>query len=263
MSVPERYWHWLLGVFHHGSFGRHTVLENSAIWPGVWSALRQTLELAGASLVVVVALSLTVGVLAARRPGSFTDVLLRGLGYLTWSLPVFLVALGLQELFSRLGASGFHPFALPTDLPNGSYYRAAWIRRETLPVLTVALTFIGGYSRYVRSSMLVALHAPYTVVARAKGLTERRVTIRHALRTALIPFVSVLTLDFGNLFSGTLVADAIFRLGGIGSLFLGSLYNADPYQLDALLAVTAITVVGFSLLADLLFAWLDPRIRLA
>jgi peptide/nickel transport system permease protein len=130
-------------------------------------------------------------------------------------------------------------------------------------MLAVSLTFVGAYSRYIRTSMLVALNAPYSVVARSKGLPERRVVVRHALRTALIPFVSVLALDFGNLFSATLVADVVFNIGGLGSLFISSLSNTDPWQLNGLLAVTALAVVVFSLLADVVYGFLDPRIRVA
>jgi peptide/nickel transport system permease protein len=131
-----------------------------------------------------------------------------------------------------------------------------------LPIVTVALGFVGAYSRYVRSSMLVSLRAPYTVVARAKGLRERRVLVRHALRTALIPFVSVLVLDFGNLFAGALVADLIFRQQGLGIFFLSAISFADPNQLPAILTVLAVVVVGFSLVGDVVYGWLDPRIRL-
>lgn len=133
----------------------------------------------------------------------------------------------------------------------------------TLPIVAISFTFIGAYSRYVRSSMLVALGAPYTVTARAKGLTERRLTIHHALRNSLIPFVAVLTLDFGNLFSASLVADVVFRLNGLGSFFLFTLNQGDPLQLEALLTVTAVAVVVSALLGDVVGAALDPRARAA
>ena len=271
MSIWERYWHWLEGAVHHGTFGRFTVIENVPVWPAIWNGLQQTAELAAASIVVIAVFSILIGTIAATRPGSFTDVLLRGAGYITWSIPVFLVALGLQELFVRLGLFGLHPFGSffhyqpPTQFhaapPSIGHQVVAWFRKEALPVTAVSLTFVGGYSRYVRSSMLVALNAPYSVVARSKGLPERCVIVRHALRTALIPFVSVFALDFGNLFSATLVADVVFSIGGLGSLFVNALSNTDPWELNALLGVTALTVIAFSLFADVVYGFLDPRIR--
>jgi peptide/nickel transport system permease protein len=261
-SVFHRYWLWVKGIATGGDAG-HTIVTNSPIWPPVWAGLSQTAQLAGGALVVIVLCSLAIGTLSARRPGSRLDVGLRGLAYLTWSLPVFLVALVVQRLLFEFGtAHGFTPFALYGPPAPGSGF-VEWIRHMTLPILAISFTFIGAYTRYVRSSMLVALHAPYTTTARAKGLSESRLTIRHALRTSLIPFVAVLTLDFGNLFSGSLVADVVFRQNGLGSFFLATLNNGDPYQLEAVLTVTAVAVVVFALVGDALGALLDPRVRLA
>jgi len=263
----ERYWLWLKGLFSGGGLGR-SILTNNPIWPPVWQALLHTGQLIGASLVVVTLCSLAIGTLAARRPGSATDLLLRVFAYFTWSIPAFVLALGLPEIFVRAGSTwGVHPFHLSgvagPQSGHGFHYALEWIRYMTLPVLAVSLTFIGAYSRYIRSSMLVALHAPYAVVARAKGLPERRVTIHHALRTSLIPFVTVLTLDFGSVFGAALVADVVFQQHGMGALLLAALNPGDPFQLEALLTVTAVVVVVFSLLADVVYSWLDPRIRLA
>ena len=264
--VIERYWLWLKGMFTGGGYGR-TILGDQPVWPPVWNALGNTVELLAASMVVVVVFSLTIGTIAAKRPGSLVDGILRLFAYLTWSVPAFVLAFGLQEVFVRLNASyGVDPFYVVSapDLGAGSELLSPleWIRHMALPIVAVALTFIGAYSRYVRSSMLVSLNAPYTVTARAKGLSERRVTIRHALRTSLIPFVSVLSLDFGSVFATTLVADVVFRLGGLGSLLIAALDPGDPFLLEALVTVTAIVVIAFSLLADVVYAWLDPRIRL-
>jgi peptide/nickel transport system permease protein len=273
MSIWERYWHWLEGAVHHGTFGRFTVIENAPVWPAIWNGLQQTAELATASVVVITVFSIVIGTIAATRPGSLTDVFLRGAGYITWSIPVFLVALGLQEIFVRIGLFGLHPFGsffhyqppsqVAPSTPSIGHQIVAWFGKDTLPVIAVSLTFVGGYSRYVRSAMLVALNAPYSVVARSKGLSERRVVVRHALRTALIPFVSILALDFGNLFSATLVADVVFSVGGLGSLFVSALSNTDPWELNALLGVTALTVIAFSLFADVVYGFLDPRIRVS
>lgn len=259
--VAERYWHWISGIFTGGDAG-HTILTHTPIWPPVWHGVSITAQLAAGSLVVIVVLSLLIGTLSAHRPGSVVDLVLRGLAYFTWSLPVFLVALVIQQVLFQIGVKwNAHPFPLVgAPRPGGGV--GDWLRHMTLPILAISFTFVGAYTRYIRSSMLISLRAGYTTTARAKGLTERRVTTRHALRTSLIPFVSLVTLDFGNLFSGSLVADVVFRQGGLGSLFLGALNSGDPLQLEALLTVTAIAVVVFALVGDVLVAVLDPRVRL-
>jgi peptide/nickel transport system permease protein len=259
--IGERYWHWISGIFTGGDAG-HTILTDTPIWPPVWHGLVITAQLAAGSLVVIVVLSLLIGTLSARRPGSAVDLVLRGFAYFTWSLPVFLVGLVIQQVLFQIGIRwNAHPFPL-VGPPHPGGGIADWLRHMTLPILAISFTFVGAYTRYIRSSMLISLRAPYTTVARAKGLTERRLTVRHALRTSLIPFVALVTLDFGNLFSGSLVADVVFRQGGLGSLFLGALNSGDPLQLEALLTVTAIAVVVFALVGDVLVAALDPRVRL-
>jgi peptide/nickel transport system permease protein len=255
----ERYWLWLKGMVVGGS-GSHTILTGTPIWPSVWLAMGRTAELAGGALVVIVLASIALGIVSARRPGTFADLVLRGSAYLAWSAPVFLVALVAQQLLFELQTSrDVEIFALHGP-PTGGF--VDWLQHEALPILAISFTFIGAYSRYIRSSMLTALRAPYATAARAKGVSDRRVASRHALRNSLIPFVALLVLDFGNLFSATLVVDVVFRQDGLGSLFLGALNAADPLQLSALLTATAVAVVVFGLLGDVATSFLDPRVRL-
>lgn len=263
-SIPERYGRWLGGLLTGGDAG-HTIVSDQPIWPPVVQSLKVSAQLVAATLAVVALFSVALGTLAAYRAGSLLDVVLRGLGYLAWSVPVFLLALAIQQLVLRVGSStGSMPIP-PYGLPRGSglAYVGDWFRHMLLPVAALSGTYIGAHSRYVRSSMLVSLAAPYASVARAKGLTERRVVIRHALRNSLIPFVAVLALDFGALFGASFVVDWIFRLGGIGALWVSVVGGYDPYQVEAVLAVTAAAVVIFSLLSDLVLGRLDPRVRLA
>ncbi len=267
-SIPTRYGHWLLGLFS-GDDSNRMILSHEPIWPLVGTALAHTAELAAASIVVIVFLSVAAGVAAAYFRGSLFDLVIRGLGSVTWSIPTFLVALMLQEAVTRLGsATGWHPFYL-TGLPgaNGSTsgFGAVldWLRHMTLPVVTVSVCFVGAYARYLRSSLLLALDAQYSTVARAKGLSERSVLLRHALRNASIPFVAVLSLEFGGLIGATFVADLLFGLQGLGSLFFDSINLADPLLTESLLVVTAAGMLLFSQLGDIATAWLDPRIRLS
>ncbi|HEY1366670.1 MAG TPA: ABC transporter permease, partial [Gaiellaceae bacterium] len=262
-SIPSRYVRWLGGLVTGGDAG-HTVVEDTPIWPPVWISLKHTLQLLAATLVVVALFSLGIGVVSAARPGSVLDVSMRGFGYLAWSVPVFLLALVLQQaVFRAEGSWGFQPLP-PNGLPSGHglAYVGDWFRHMVLPVATLAAAYIGAHSRYVRSAMLDSLRAPYAVVARSKGLTERRVLVRHALRNSLIPFITVLALDFGALFGGSFVVDWIFHLQGLGALWVNAVAGYDPFQIEAVLVVTAAAVVVFSVLSDAALGLLDPRVRL-
>jgi peptide/nickel transport system permease protein len=274
--IVERYWLWAKGTVIGRPDtsrpmlpgGRAGVAFRGRIWPAVWMAARHTAVLMALSMIVVVAFSLLIGTIAATRPGSPLDYVLRTGSYLAWSFPAFLLALGLQYLFTQLAfRHHFQPFAL-AGLPGplagtGFHYVRVWAQYLTLPVVAISAGFIGSYSRYVRSAMLVSLGQPYAVTARAKGLPERRVVVRHALRNSLVPFISILALDFGAVFGASLVADYVFRQQGLAAYLVGALYDADPYEvMPAILVATGVVLV-FSLVADLAVGWLDPRVRSA
>jgi glutathione transport system permease protein len=254
--ILERYWLWLTGLFRHG-FGT-TVLgprgygAGVEIGPAVWSAASVTAQLIATSLVLVVVGSIVVGVIGARWPRTALDVGLRLLAYAAWSMPAFLVGVLLVRWLL---------------LPHGWFFGGRpgggvvhWARTMTLPAITLSLGFIGVYSRYIRSAMLVSLRQPYAVVARAKGLSERQVILRHALRNSLIPFVSVLSLEFAAIVGASIATDYVFGMGGLASLFLGSLRQADPFAMTAILVLIGGTVAAFMLVADLALGSLDPRL---
>jgi ABC-type dipeptide/oligopeptide/nickel transport system permease component len=181
-------------------------------------------------------------------------MLLRFLAYVSWSVPTFVVGV---LVWRWLGPKGW----FEVGPPGGGLVH--WIRQMTLPAVTMALGLIGVYSRYVRSAMIVSLQQPYAVVARAKGLSERRVVLRHVLRNSLIPFVSVLSLEFAGVVGASLAADYVFNMGGLALYFLHSLGQADPFAMTAILVVIGGIVAVFMLLADLVVGWLDPRARIA
>jgi peptide/nickel transport system permease protein len=130
-----------------------------------------------------------------------------------------------------------------------------------LPTVTLTLVGFAGYSRFARASMLETLNADYVRTARAKGVSERRVTVRHALRNAMLPLVTIVALDFGALISGAVVTETVFGWTGMGKFFTDGLTAKDPRMLLAFVMTTAVSVVLFNLIADLLYARLDPRIR--
>jgi len=265
-GVVVRYLRWLAGIFTGRGLGRE-VVTNEPVWPEVRGAFATTLGLIAYAMVFILVGSLLVGVVSARRRGSAADVGLRSFSYLAWSVPAFLLALLLQHAFVAIANDWhFQPFALGGPPTPGLGFTPAgvedWFQHMTLPAIAVALGFVGVYGRYLRSSMLVTLDAPYTVVARAKGLPERAVTRRYALRNALVPFVTVISIEFGTIVAASLAADYVFGLQGLASLFLANgLLNADPYMIEAPIVLTAAIVVIASIVGDVACAALDPRIR--
>jgi ABC-type dipeptide/oligopeptide/nickel transport system permease component len=262
-----RYWYWAKGLFTGQGLGR-TAVDNTPVGSIIWPALATSLELIAGSLVVVVFLSLLVGTVGAQRGRSPVGWGLRGVSYVAWSVPPFLLAVLLQQALARLGTDhrlGLAVGGPPTPgLAFGPHAVVDWFQHMTLPILVVAAGLVGSYSRYVRTAMLVSLNAPYATVARAKGMRERRVVVRHALRNSLAPFTAVVSLDFGALFASSLVADYVFNLRGLASVFIGQVLDiSDPFVIQAELVVVAVLVVVVAILGDLVGAWLDPRVSLS
>jgi peptide/nickel transport system permease protein len=282
------WWDWLKGVPSGGSFGQ---VCGSNIGAPLWPALGHTAALLAGTALLVVVFSLLLGTVAASRAGSALDVTLRGLSYAAWAVPAFVLALGLQSVFNWAGHRyGFHAFGtsgwpgsclgqggvvLPSSLcgraPAGFTYVADVLRHLVLPSVALAVAFIGIHSRYMRSSLLAALAAPYITTARAKGLPERQVVLRHALRNSLATFTSALLLDFGAIFGAAMAVDWVFQLNGLGTLFItevsgfgagDSARTLNPYAIEALLTLAALFVVASSFAAEVAVASFDPRARL-
>lgn len=269
----EQWWHWAKGTVTGASSATTTVCGGRGIdcyhfpvWPDVWSAAKQTALLAGTSAVVVIVFSLVIGTLAAVGPGSVLDTFLRAGSYFTWAIPAFVVAVLLQLLLRHLQlAYDIEPFPIsghphPGEAGTGLHYVAIWAQHLAMPVLAISIGFIGYYSRFVRSAILAQLGESYAWTARAKGLKERQVVVSHVLRNSLTPFVSLVTLDFGAIFGATLVADYIFQQGGLGQALVGAVYNSDPFQVQPLVLIGAVSVILFSLIGDLITSRLDPRV---
>ena len=278
------YWEWLKGIPSGRSFGN---VCGAAVTQDLWQALGHTGALLGMTLVMVLVLALLFGVLAAARAGSWLDLAFRGFSYTAWAIPPFLLALVLQSGLIWLrthdgftffpesgwpGSCSFGTFVCTPGSHAGIGYVGEVVRCLFVPALALSVAFVGLHSRYLRSSLLVALAAPYTTTARAKGLPERRVVLRHALRNSLGTFTSVLLLDFGAVVGAALAVDFVFRMNGIGLLFLGEIGALgsqsgdgpkflDPYAVQGLLTVIAVLVAAASLLAELAVLWLDPRAR--
>jgi peptide/nickel transport system permease protein len=274
LPVPpaRAWWNWFKGI-PNGSIGRGVYGQD--LWERTAPAIGHTALLLLFAILIVIVLSLAIGVVSATRAGGWADAGLRLVTYASWGVPAFLLALVLQKLvllsYRHVG-SVYLPvrgwpgecFAPETCRVHGLAYLSQLPKYLLLPSIALATSFVGMHARYVRSSLLVALGTPYVTTARAKGLPERTVILRHALRTSVVTFASALLLDFGSIFGAAMAVDWVFGLGGIGSLFVQTIAGEtlDPAAVQLILVVTAGLVLLTSLLADLTVAWLDPRVRL-
>jgi peptide/nickel transport system permease protein len=226
------------------------------VWSALVPRLGNSLVLMGSSFVLALALALGLGTAAARRPNSRLDAAVNLVCFAGVSLPTFWLALILVLLFAAglgwLPASGIAT-AGTSDLADR-------LRHLVLPVATLTLASIGGYTRYVRAAMREALAQDHIRTARAKGASEARVILHHAMPSALIPVTTILALSFGGLVSGALVTETMFAYPGMGKLIFDAVIGNDyNLALAALLLATVVTMLA-NLAADLAYGWLDPRV---
>lgn len=229
----------------------------------VGTYLPNTLLLGFTAFTVTILVSLGIGIWAALRPYSTFDNVFTTIAFVTYSFPIFLIALLLVQVF----AVWFKEWGLPY-LPVQGMYSARGSRTVgdlawhlVLPVTSLALIQIAGYSRYIRASMLEVVNSDYVRTARSKGLPERRVVLIHALKNASLPIVTLIGLDIPFILSGAVVTERIFGWPGMGQLFIGSLDVSDAPVLIFFVLMTAVAVVFFQLVTDVLYAVLDPRVR--
>jgi peptide/nickel transport system permease protein len=239
------------------------VNRGAKVIPQVIQAAPVTLSLVLGAAVIWVLISIAMGLLAAVFRGTPVDAGLMILGLIGISMPVFWVG----EVVNLLSQSRFHDTFLFSWVPPLGYVPLTespigWFKALLLPWITLALLYIGIYARVLRSSLIEAQEQDYVRTARAKGLTEKRVLLRHALRTSMIVFVSLFGLDFGALVGGgALLTEVVFGLHGVGWLTYQSLQNLDLPVIMATVMYAAFFVVLANAIVDLVYAYLDPRVR--
>ena len=261
-SRPAQYVGWL-GDFVQGDWGT-SFRTQQPVTEMVGEATWNSFLLVGTALVLSVMLALLIGVVSAVRQYSLFDHAATSFSYFGFSMPDFFFALLLQlfvvlVLHEQLGidvlyVQGKYSVGQQGDVVN-------LIEHMVLPVAVLMLTSVAAWSRYQRDSMLEVLHTDYVRTARAKGVPRRQVIRRHALRNALIPFVTVVAIDAGVLLGGVVVVERVFDWPGLGLLFFDALSRSDYPVILAWMAVATVFVVLFNLFADILYAALDPRIR--
>lgn len=253
LPIHERYWNWLTAALG-GDLGYSRLFSQpvlDVLFPALWNSVLLLSLALGLSICIAV----PIGALAASRPRSIFDYGVNLFAFAGISLPQFWLGLLLMLLFAVV--FGWFPAGGIASIGAPLGEQLSYL---VLPAATLTLASVGGHARYVRSAMLEVLRQDYIRTARAKGAGRMRVIWMHALRNAMIPFVTILALDFGFLFSGALITETIFAWPGMGKLIFDSVMGNDyNLALVALLFATSLVLLG-NLLADLCYGWLDPRI---
>ncbi len=263
--VPVQYGNWLADAVQ-GDFGE-SERTNDDVQKMVQSALWYTVQLIFWGIVVSAILSIALGVYSAVRQYSVGDYVFTGLSYLGLALPPFVFGILAIQLLAVGPTNWFgldEPWLYFIGLHEGGGkgFNLDYARHLVLPVMTLTVQIIAEWSRFQRAAMLDVMGADYVRTARAKGVPRRKVVTHHALRNALIPLVTVMAIDIGALFGGVIITEEIFSIPGMGRLFIEALNAGDAPVLLAWLLITAVFIVLFNLLADVLYGVLDPRIRL-
>ena len=252
--ILVQYWRWA-SRFVAGDFGQ-SMLMNRPIAPVLGEAIQRSLVLTLTSFVLIAIIGVSLGVVAALRHNRPLDHAVSVATYLGIAVPEFFWAIVVILVFAAylgwLPASGYEP------LSAGFWI---WAQHLIAPTITLVFAHLAHVSRLTRSSMIEVLQSPYVTAARAKGLPERVVVVRHALRNALLPTITVLALDVGRLMGGIVVVETVFAYPGLGRLLVFSIQQRDIPTLQACIVTVAAIYALANLSADLLYAWLNPKIR--
>jgi peptide/nickel transport system permease protein len=255
-SLPEQYWYTMKQVFS-GQLVSYT--DRTNVWDEIKKGAPRTFSLAIGAAIIWMALGVALGLYSAVRAGRFYDRVLTVLALIGVSMPVFWVG-ALMNYYLGYKAGWF---------PNGGYVQLnggvwQWFYHLLMPWTALAILFVGVYSRILRSNILDTINDDYVRTARAKGISERRVLIRHVLRNSLVPVISLFGLDFGAVIGGgAILTESVFQLGGVGQYAADSIASLDIPPVMAVTMFGAFFIVLLNTIVDIAYAYLDPRIRLA
>jgi peptide/nickel transport system permease protein len=255
--VPMQYINWL-GGFITGDWGISFSAGNPAVQPLVLARLANTLRLAALTLLISIPLSIALGVIAALRRDTWVDNLISLLSLSVVGLPEFVTGVVLINIFAN--GLGWFP---PTALISPDFTFGDWIRTMTLPAITATFVLLGYVVRMTRAGMLDELRQPYVQTATLKGLPARTVIVKHVLRNALLPTITVIALSVGWLIGGLIVIENVFSFPGLGALLIEAVEQKNIPLLQASVMVVIFFFALANLIADLLYAALNPRIRLS
>ncbi len=265
-STPEQYFRWL-GNFFALEWG-NSIKGNRPVFPDLKAAMANSLVLGFSAFVVGSIVGISIGVLSALRQYSKFDTMSTGAAFVGISMPPFVSAILLQVLFAVLLTrwlgltEPFLPVAGVYPPGQTEFDLGLRIKHMILPVTVVAIQTIAVYSRFMRASLLDVKESDYMRTARAKGVSEKQVIIRHAMRNAMGPVITLGALELGTIVGGLIITERIFEFRGTGDYLLTALGNGDFPQIMPLMFIIVSSVILFNLLADVAYAWMDPRVRL-
>ena len=267
LNVPvwDQYWIWLSNVLR-GNFG--TTIAGLPVGQQLSQHLLVTLRMVLLATILAVFVAIPIGVWSGVRKGKPADHVANVTNFLLLAIPTFVIGTLLKEFVAikineAAGKTIFYTIGEQSPLLSGPFLGRLpdYAAHTVLPVITLILVTYPSWAIYQRSSVLEALDSDYVRLARAKGLSPRRVLVRHVLRNALIPVTTVVALDFATVIGGAVVTESIFSWNGMGLWFLQGVQTRDIDIVLAFLIVTATSIILFNLAADILYAFLDPRIR--
>jgi peptide/nickel transport system permease protein len=252
-----RYLRWLAAMLQ-GDWG-FSFVSRMDVDTLILQRLPTTLLVIGSSQVLALLVALPVGVYSATRPYSIFDQIANTLAFIGFSLPPFFTGILFILVFSIY--LDWLPFVYRADIgATGWHWYWELFRQAVMPVAVLGLFQGASWTRYVRSAVLDMIRLDHVTTARAKGLAERVVVVKHVVRNALIPVVTLVALQIPAVFGGAIVTEQIFRVPGIGSLLISAILANDTPVIMAVTFVFACLVILFNLIADILYGWLDPRI---
>jgi peptide/nickel transport system permease protein len=255
--LPQQYANWLTG-FVSGDWGRSFSSGNPAVRPLVLERLGNSLRLAALTLAISIPLSILLGVIAALRENTWVDSSISIVSLSVVGLPEFVTGLVLINVFAL--QFGWFP---ATALVSSNYQLGDWLRILFLPAMTATLVLLGYVSRMTRAGVIDELKKPYVRTAILKGLPRRGIIFKHVLRNALLPTITVIALSVGWLIGGLVVIENVFNYSGLGALLVESVKQKNIPVLQAVVMITIFFYAVANLAADVMYAILNPRIRLA
>jgi glutathione transport system permease protein len=261
----QRYWIWFSNAIH-GNLGMTT--RGQSVAPQLWSHLFVTLRMVIVATVIAVFIAIGLGVWAAVRQNKLADHVITVTNFVLLATPIFVLGLALKEFVAipinqHVGSTVLYTDGEQSPTLSGSFFSRLpdYAGHTVLPALTLVLITYASWAIYQRSTMIETLDADHVRLARSKGLSRRRVLLRHVLRNALIPVTTVIALDFAAVLGGAIITEIVFGWQGLGQWYVTGVTNLDVNIMLAYLLVTATFVIMFNLIADILYGVLDPRIR--
>jgi len=260
--APLQYWTWVKGILTRGDFG-YSFAYKRPVQELIWERLGWTVVVAGATMLFSWVVAIPIGIYSATHKYSFLDYFLTFIGFIGVSIPSFFLALVLMYLSLRLGGTAVG------GLFSQQYIGAPWtwakfvdlLKHLWIPLIAIGLSGTAGLIRLMRANLLDVLQAQYVVTARAKGLSERVVIYKHAVRNAINPLITIFGFQLGGILGGASLTEIVMNWPGIGSLMLNAVQGQDYYLVMGNLVIGAIMLILGNLTADVLLAASDPRIR--